>query len=172
MMKLFAFFHVSALVLVDVSSASCPNACSGHGTCTPTDQCVCYGLRHGADCSLKMCPRAPSWTQTIPPITTTPVYSYYYHTVTECSDGGTCDTSTGKCSCFPGYGGVACHYRSALTAEQQTRLHTAFGNLDTNNDDQLSVTEMLPVQQALVVCWLIWARVWTRGDLNSDDLRR
>ncbi len=42
--------------------AACPNMCSGHGECGPSNVCDCetgWGLV--ADCSLKECPTGVSW---------------------------------------------------------------------------------------------------------------
>lgn len=42
--------------------AACPNMCSGHGECGPSNVCECetgWGLV--ADCSLKECPTGVSW---------------------------------------------------------------------------------------------------------------
>lgn len=36
--------------------AECPNACSGHGTCSLHDQCTCCRNWQGADCSQRTCP--------------------------------------------------------------------------------------------------------------------
>jgi hypothetical protein len=53
-----------ALSLVDVAAASCPNACSGHGTCGEFDSCSCYANWQGADCSQRLCPHHHSWITT------------------------------------------------------------------------------------------------------------
>lgn len=110
-MKLF--FSLAALV--GFASAACPNACSGHGTCNSMDQCNCYAestkpgakaLWRGADCSLMTCPRWTSWSAV-------KSGSKFAHSpMVECSDGGVCDTSTGECTCYPGYEGSACQRTS------------------------------------------------------------
>jgi len=79
------------------------------------DHCTCYAestkegsakLWRGADCSLMTCPRGTSWNQV-------KAGSNFEHTPNvECSDGGTCDTSTGECACFAGYEGSACQRTS------------------------------------------------------------
>merc|ERR1712054_323968 len=47
--------------------AYCPNGCSGHGSCSGNDKCVCYTRPNGDaawtehDCSLRTCPKAAAW---------------------------------------------------------------------------------------------------------------
>merc|ERR1711871_1612293 len=43
-------------------SASCPNACSGHGTCGSNDQCSCFRNWVANDCSERVCPYGISHT--------------------------------------------------------------------------------------------------------------
>lgn len=44
-------------MLVSQVAADCPNACSGHGTCSNAyDTCQCYRMWTGNDCSQRMCP--------------------------------------------------------------------------------------------------------------------
>jgi len=84
-MKLIASIALLALAASQVS-AYCPNLCSGHGACGANDKCTCYkyigtgrgdhvsdsymvGLRAawtGADCSLRTCPVAYSWSGATP----------------------------------------------------------------------------------------------------------
>lgn len=98
--------------LIGAASASCPNSCSGHGTCDTYDQCTCFsesvedGVAStddewtGADCSLRTCPRGISWVS--------PDGTCDHTSERECSDQGVCDRSTGLCTCFDGYTGSAC----------------------------------------------------------------
>lgn len=39
-----------------LSNASCPNQCSGHGSCGAHDMCTCSRGYQGPDCSLRTCP--------------------------------------------------------------------------------------------------------------------
>ena len=43
------------------TSASCPNLCSGHGSCSSTLTCTCYAGWKGADCSIRQCASASPW---------------------------------------------------------------------------------------------------------------
>ena len=47
---------LSISLAVGLARASCPNACSGHGSCGSYDQCTCDRNWQGADCSLRTCP--------------------------------------------------------------------------------------------------------------------
>lgn len=102
-------------VMLGVVQGSCPNSCSGHGSCNNYDQCTCYTEENvgvnffteadwtGADCSLRKCARGISWTQR-----TGGTDKCNHKLEQECSDQGVCDRSTGLCTCFPGYEGSSC----------------------------------------------------------------
>ena len=85
----------------------CENHCSGHGTCEFNNNCLCFtGLDGepewtGPDCSLRTCPKDFAWVGDV-------INANNLHPWTECSNKGTCDRSSGTCSCFVGYDGVAC----------------------------------------------------------------
>lgn len=97
---------VVASFLGSVYSA-CDNHCSGHGTCTIDDVCVCYdnwgvGLSHdSADCSERVCPYEIAWVDT-------PDLNGNFHKYLECSGRGICQRDTGECACFDGYEGKGC----------------------------------------------------------------
>jgi hypothetical protein len=82
------FFAVAVAALVGAAVASCPNACSGHGSCGNHDRCSCYANFVGGDCSKKACP--------------------YGRSGKECSGRGTCDRGAGSCECADGYTGASC----------------------------------------------------------------
>lgn len=46
---------LALLVSVSSVSASCPNDCSGKGTCSDASVCECYVGYHGTDCSKRLC---------------------------------------------------------------------------------------------------------------------
>ena len=89
------------LFLFSSAWAACPNACSGHGTCTGVARCACHAGWGGGDCSLRACPLGPSWADIA---SATDVG----HALVPCSDRGLCDTRLGACACFPGFEGPAC----------------------------------------------------------------
>jgi len=86
------FFAVAVAALVGAAVASCPNACSGHGSCGKHDRCTCYANFVGGDCSEKACP--------------------YGRSGQECSGRGTCDRGAGSCECADGYSGASCQRTS------------------------------------------------------------
>lgn len=126
------------LVLVAVlatAHASCPNACSGHGTCDALDRCTCYTgkdgnpLWTGADCSEMTCFQEFAWADVTASIgqpedatnqggasrsnggqsAKEPTWhSTLAHQSAECSNQGSCDRKSGECKCFDNYEGKAC----------------------------------------------------------------
>ena len=116
-MKLFALATLA--LAANYVSAYCPNLCSGHGTCNSNDQCSCYeytgtargdftngyssGLRAawtGADCSLRTCPLAYSWSGATPnglnrEITATAQTAYTYTVSTDVTATGDKSISAG-----------------------------------------------------------------------------
>jgi len=129
-----------ALAALAYVAAECPNACSGHGTCTLHDQCVCCRNWNGADCSERVCPFGYAHVDspkgdldgsagdlsgpTTPIIAGSTVYPFgtteQYpdaqdnegHFYAECSNKGMCDRSSGLCECFEGYEGSSCQRSS------------------------------------------------------------
>jgi hypothetical protein len=91
------------------TTTSCPGVptCHNHGICSgsPEFQCQCEDGRFGADCSLFSCPKGRSWFSS-------PVMDNTAHSLSECSDMGTCDRETGVCDCADGFTGSACEYSS------------------------------------------------------------
>lgn len=65
--------------------------------------CVCEGLYHGADCSLKSCPSSSD-----------PLLGKGAERGRPCSGRGTCDSDTGLCTCHNGYYGTYCHIQTTL----------------------------------------------------------
>jgi len=52
------------LALLNGAFGSCPNACSGHGTCGSNDECNCFRNWMANDCSERVCPFGISHTTT------------------------------------------------------------------------------------------------------------
>lgn len=46
---------VLGAAIASIAEAHCPNACTGHGTCSSKDQCVCDPGYQGNDCSERIC---------------------------------------------------------------------------------------------------------------------
>lgn len=104
---------------------SCPNDCSGHGTCDYCmSTCSCdpgYGSRSdigfknmARDCSELACPVGPSWAATPkkkeehPSNVSSASSIGNYHYDAECSGVGTCNRNTGLCNCGMLFTGRAC----------------------------------------------------------------
>jgi hypothetical protein len=102
------------------SRTTCPNSCSGHGTCQSLQffydegrggngdvyggieanqqyGCACDGGYRGNDCSLIECPSGPD-----------PMGGDGGSEGLDCSGRGICDYSSGQCTCAKGYTGSAC----------------------------------------------------------------
>lgn len=110
--------------------ADCPNTCSGHGTCTTKGNgyfCSCYKGFTGGDCSrrtaycgcsavarkhlsyrvlcccvgcgLGTCPTGPAWNDLA-------IATDRAHQPVVCSNRGTCDYTSGVCTCDAGFQGL------------------------------------------------------------------
>jgi len=135
-------------------AGECPNACSGHGTCTTYSMCDCQRNYYGNDCSQQGCPYGKAHVDTPkgdlngdsqvsnPDTTVIQNNNQYPHGTTEkypammnsdlqvlqntahyymeCSNKGTCDTSSGTCTCYDGYEGAACQRASCPGYPQNT----------------------------------------------------
>lgn len=124
------------LVAVVLTSAECPNGCSGNGACMQKDMCNCYKNYQGNDCADRTCPfsyahvdtpkgdinmdmdRATAgWLLTDSQQDPAGTYEFFNpnakdneaHFYMECSNKGICDRATGLCTCFDGYEGSSCH---------------------------------------------------------------
>merc|ERR1719161_1091312 len=95
--------HCMLLVVLVWSSvyACCVENCNGHGVCNTHCQCVCHKGYIGGDCSQLICPYGRAWVDQAVAIDVA-------HKQAECSNMGTCDRSTGMCTCFEGFDGAAC----------------------------------------------------------------
>lgn len=89
--------------------STCPGGvqCSGHGVCDSTKgtfRCSCSVGWGAGDCSERTCPTGRSWFS----YPTTNEFAHFDNV--ECSNMGTCDSSTGTCVCRNGFFGNACQY--------------------------------------------------------------
>ena len=110
-----------------LATTQCPNMCSGNGDCGADNVCQCYdGYDFAADCSMRAfwanCGDSPpfllamtgcetAFTGTCPYGVAWADKAYALdkaHTSAECSNAGICERSSGICTCFEGYTGIAC----------------------------------------------------------------
>ncbi|KAG1712362.1 hypothetical protein DVH05_000109 [Phytophthora capsici] len=89
------------LAIPSVVMGACPNKCSGHGKCGLNDVCQCMQNWIGGDCSGRQCPFTRAWHDTAQRKDD----AHYY---AECGNRGTCDRTSGECSCDPGFVGSGC----------------------------------------------------------------
>ena len=95
-----------SVLLAQQVNVECPNQCYGHGLCTPNVvygvfECSCANGYHGFDCSRRSCPLGNAWVDVATATDTA-------HALSECSNRGMCDASTGECECQVGFEGMAC----------------------------------------------------------------
>lgn len=132
---LVAAFGYCLLLAGRPTSASCPNLCSGHGSCSSTLTCTCYAGWKGADCSIRQCASASPWFAE-----ETGTDSLHSQSV-ECAGVGTCDEATGLCMCQLGFAGRACE---RLDCNQRCNGHGACISIaeaaSTQDDVNLFVT--------------------------------
>jgi len=142
MYKTFALaLGLAAFAAPRVAEASCPNLCSGHGTCGNDDICDCYqdwitgDAGDAGDCRERRCPFELAWADK-------PSASGVAHALLECAGKGLCDRKTGQCEGFDGYEGKGCrrqtcpndcsgHGTCEFIKELRTRSDT-FKFLDVN----------------------------------------
>jgi len=93
---------VVLLSLLSLSSGCCANSCSGHGTCNSACVCTCYNQWTDPDCSSRTCPSGLQWTGDAS------ATDSMHQTYAVCSNVGSCDTTTGLCTCQSGFTGIAC----------------------------------------------------------------
>jgi len=110
----------------DTCEAYCPGkpeACNGYGRCGASS-CECQDTFTGEDCGTRICPTCQNGGECKPGDST--LESWWGCSCTEswkgarcqdrrcpndCSSAGTCDGSTGKCTCYIGYTGSDCGTR-------------------------------------------------------------
>ena len=89
---------ITLIICLSLSSAFCPNLCSGNGDCDKFNRCVCREGFEGPDCSLRSCPWGSAWSDHANGIDQA-------HSSALCSNRGLCDHNRGKCVCYPGFTG-------------------------------------------------------------------
>ena len=115
-LRLAAMQGVLLLLLscfVPITRGSCKdhNFCNGHGKCSPHKSvCDCYEgwgaasditLYRAPDCSAKTCPPGKAFGDL-------PSNTDIAHALSECSNQGLCDRTTGTCNCLPSFSGANC----------------------------------------------------------------
>lgn len=90
------------------TTTTCPMhggvVCNGKGTCdttTPTYACTCVTGYTGFDCSQRTCPTGSAWFDGA-------TAANVAHALAPCSNKGSCDVTTGLCTCNSLFTGSAC----------------------------------------------------------------
>jgi len=107
MFLILILFCLNYLVLF--GNASCPNSCSGHGSCDHNNTCACFHNYTRLDCSGYTCPNGTRWfdRSTSTDVDASPVA----HSASECAGHGTCNRDNGICDCEAAWTGRACERR-------------------------------------------------------------
>ena len=107
-MKSFLLLLLLNVTLVPLASSCCPNRCNGRGVCLSNGNgclCDCFSGFTGGDCGLRTCPTARTWSDEAIGVDTA-------HQLAECAHRGTCDRTTGRCTCDAGFTGNACQRKA------------------------------------------------------------
>jgi len=97
----FVVTLAALLATPGVVLGACPNKCSGHGKCGLNDVCDCLQNWVGGDCSGRQCPFTRAWHDTAQRDDD----AHYY---AECGNRGSCDRTSGECTCDSGFVGSGC----------------------------------------------------------------
>ncbi|KAH8045545.1 hypothetical protein JL720_16643 [Aureococcus anophagefferens] len=126
---------LSLALALGLAAASCPNSCSGHGTCGSDDTCTCYqdwvmGDQEGGDCSDRKCPYQVAWSAS-------PDRDGNIHTYAECA--GTCPND--------------CSGHGACTYAEDAPFGTVWGDYYTAKSNSLTGLGTEPVTLAQAPAW-------------------
>lgn len=83
----------------------CPDYCNQRGICLEYGKCQCHNGFSGPSCASADCPTGRAWADVA---SGTDVA----HAPVPCSNRGTCDSTTGTCTCDTGFTGQACERMS------------------------------------------------------------
>eukprot|EP00957_Ditylum_brightwellii_P101956 7770873-Ditylum_brightwellii.AAC.1 len=105
MMRSKFYLFIVVIICVHKAVSSCPNLCSGHGSCDNGSACSCENNWGAPDCSRRTCAVAVSWGSK-------PFSTSSGHDELECAGVGICNDETGECTCPIGFTGQACERMS------------------------------------------------------------
>jgi hypothetical protein len=97
----FLIIFCFVILNLPLSLAQCQDNCNQNGICTNLATCTCFTGYEGSSCSKKMCPLGPSYADAAST-------EDRAHAFVQCSGQGECNTTSGMCSCRPGYSGYNC----------------------------------------------------------------
>jgi hypothetical protein len=158
-----------AISLAAYATATCDNACSGHGVCE-CGFCQCYDnwamgydLETG-DCSDRVCPFEFAWVDA-------PNAAGKYHKYAECAGRGLCNRASGECECFEGYEGKACQRTSCPNDCSGHGTCEYIENLGIGSTPFSGTTAQVKyfVQDAFLADYKGWDRSKTRGCLCDPE---
>lgn len=113
-----SYAAIIGAIWVVLVTAECPRGgpdqiiCSGRGECDIFSRCQCSANFEGPSCELRNCPTGVAWNSAADLRAPHAAPLRTPHAAAPCSARGSCDRTTGRCVCQPGFEGAACERMS------------------------------------------------------------